>query len=87
MPRVPPQLGYPVTTRTYSLEELVIREWGSEFRAPDHGIYTFNSGLRKFDSTDQYTTGIYNRGVFELLLDENGSTINDETDAYVFSDP
>ncbi len=61
LPRLPPELGRPVTTRTFSLEELVARSWGSEFRAPDHGIYTFNNGARRFDSTDQYTTGIYRR--------------------------
>lgn len=56
-----PKLGYQVSTRTWSLEELVARAWGSEFRAPDHGIYVFGNGVRKFDSTDQYNTGIYRR--------------------------
>lgn len=82
-----PKLGKQVTTRTFSLEELVSRAWGSEFRAPDHGIYVFNNGARRFDSTDQYTTGIYGKGVFNLVLDENGNAITDESDGYVSSDP
>lgn len=51
-----------VTTRAFSLEELVSREWGASFRAPDHRIYVFSNG-RAFDSTDMGTTGIYSRGV------------------------
>lgn len=58
MANIPPKLGYPVTTRTFSLLEMVARAWGSEFRAPDHGIYEFSNG-RKFDSTNMGTTGIY----------------------------
>jgi len=53
-------LGYPVTTRSYSYLDLVMRQWGSEFKAPDHGIYEF-SNSRRFDSTDQGTTGLYSR--------------------------
>lgn len=60
-PPLPPQLGRPVTTRTYSLLEMVSRAWGSEFRAPDHRIYQFGNGARSFDSTDIGTTGIYRR--------------------------
>ena len=51
-----------VTTRAFSLEELVSREWGASFRAPDHRIYVFSNG-RGFDSTDMGTTGIYRRGI------------------------
>ena len=40
---------------------MVSREWGSEFRAPDHGIYVFDGGVRRFDSTDTGTTGIYQK--------------------------
>ena len=52
-----PKLGFPVSTRTFSLLEMVSREWGPEFRSPDHRIYRFTS--RDFDSTDLGTTGIY----------------------------
>jgi hypothetical protein len=55
---IPPQLGKPVTTRTFSWGEMASRAWGSEFRAPDHRIYQFSGGNYK-DSTDMGTTGIY----------------------------
>lgn len=54
-------LGLPVTTRSFSLLDMVQREWGSEYRAPDHRIYSFGMGVRHFDSTDIGTTGIYRR--------------------------
>ena len=47
-----------VTTRTTSWLDLAQRAWGSEFRAPDHGIYEFSNG-RKFDSTDKTNEGLY----------------------------
>ncbi len=87
LPPLPPSLGRQVTTRQFNLLEMVTRAWGSEFAAPDHRIYTFGDGVRSFDSTDLGVTGIYSRGQFTLLLDETGSTINDETGAYVYSDP
>lgn len=59
-PIIPPQLGKPVTSRQFSWKEMVIRQWGSEFSAPDHGIYQFSNG-RSFDSTDLGTTGFYRR--------------------------
>lgn len=52
-----PKLGFPVSTRTFSLLEMVAREWGSEFRSPDHRIYQFTG--RSYDSTDLGFTGIY----------------------------
>ena len=55
---ISPFLGFPVSTRQFSLLEMVERSWGSEFRAPDHGIYQFSNG-RRFDSTDMGSTGIY----------------------------
>ena len=61
LPFLPASLGRQVTTRNYSLLELVTRAWGSEWSAPDHGIYRFGNGQRWFDSTDLYTTGIYRR--------------------------
>jgi hypothetical protein len=57
---IPPTLGKPVTTRTFSWLEMCSRAWGSEFRAPDHRIYQFSGGNNK-DSTDLGTTGIYRR--------------------------
>jgi len=54
-------LGSPVTTRTLSWMDQAIRAWGSEWAAPDHGIYEFSNG-RKFDSTDLTNDGIYNGG-------------------------
>lgn len=69
MPLIPPELGQKVSTRTLTWSELAERAWGSEFNAPDHGIYSFSNG-RKFDSTDKNFTGIYGvRGDNVLLLD------------------
>ena len=56
---IPPSNGKPVTTRDFSLLEMVSRAWGSEFKAPDHRIYQFGAGQRNFDSTDMGTTGFY----------------------------
>lgn len=53
-----PDLGKPVTTRQFSWKEMVIRQWGPEYSAPDHGVYEFSGG-RRFDSTDRGQTGIY----------------------------
>ncbi len=61
LPPLNPKVGRQVTTRTYSLLELVAREWGSSFRAPDHRVYTFGDGKRSFDSTDIGTTGFYKK--------------------------
>lgn len=61
IPSANTDLGYKVTTRNFSLEEMVSREWGSSFNAPDHRIYEWSNG-RAFDSTDIGTTGIYKKG-------------------------
>lgn len=58
MPFLPPTLGHVVTSRQFSLLEMVSREWGSSFRAPDHRIYQFSNGVGK-DSTDIGYTGFY----------------------------
>ena len=58
LPPLNPRLGRQVTTRDFSLLEMASREWGSEFRAPDHRVYTFG-GVRSFDSTDLGFTGFY----------------------------
>lgn len=90
-PPLPSSLGLPVSTREFSLFEMVSRAWGSEFFAPDHRIYQFG-GVRFFDSTDMGTTGIYRRGQCTLLLDDNtgydgdGSAVNDEHGHYICSD-
>lgn len=57
-PTLPASLGRPVTTRTFSWKEMVLRQWGSEYSAPDHRIYQFSDG-HNFDSTDMGVTGIY----------------------------
>lgn len=61
LPPLSPTLGRQVTTSQYSLEEMVSRAWGPEFKAPDHRVYVFGGGVRAFDSTDIGTTGIYRR--------------------------
>jgi hypothetical protein len=61
LPPLNPALGRQVTSRNFSLLEMVERAWGSEWSAPDHGVYQFSGG-RRFDSTDYGTTGIYQRG-------------------------
>ena len=53
--------GPKVSWRTINWLDLATRAWGSEFRAPDHGVYEFSGG-RKFDSTDQTNSGIYDGG-------------------------
>jgi hypothetical protein len=58
LPKLNPALGRQVSWRQFSLLEMVSRAWGSEYSAPDHGIYEFSNG-RRFDSTDIGTTGIY----------------------------
>jgi hypothetical protein len=57
-PLLPASLGRPVTSRQFSWKEMVIRQWGSEYAAPDHRVYQFSGG-RNFDSTDLGVTGIY----------------------------
>jgi hypothetical protein len=57
----PNNLGAKTVTRTISWMDLVIRAWGSEWAAPDKGIYEFSNG-RKFESTDRGSTGFYNGG-------------------------
>lgn len=67
---IPPTLGYPVTTRSYSWQDEVERQWGAEWARPDIAYEMSNS--RKFDSTDRYTTGIYAPGItpwFMVRLD------------------
>lgn len=49
-----------VSTRTFSLLDLVQRVWKEEWNKPEKA-YEFKNG-RKFDSTDRQTTGIYTRG-------------------------
>jgi len=56
-----------VTYRTYSWEELVVREWGPEWGRPDIA-YEFSGG-RTANSTDQYNVGIYGAIGGNLLLD------------------
>jgi hypothetical protein len=55
-------LGYPVTSRSFQFRSFAVLAWGDEWDQPDHDIYTFPFD-RDFDSTDQYTTGVYSRGI------------------------
>lgn len=57
-PALNPNLGKPVSSRQFSWKDMVIRQWGTEFSAPDHGVYEWSNG-RRFDSTDMGNTGIY----------------------------
>lgn len=68
---IPPELGYPVTTRSYSWSDEVQRQWGAEFFRPDVA-YEMSNG-RKFDSTDRYLTGIYATGttILDSLILQN----------------
>lgn len=79
-PIIPSNLGYKVTTRQTDWMSLVEKAWGSEFRAPDHNIYTF--GNRSYDSTDKGLTGLYGvHGDNVLLID--GSQYPDMRDGLV----
>lgn len=71
LPPLSPTLGRQVTTRQFSLEEMVSRAWGPEFKAPDHGVYVFGGGARSFDSTDIGTTGFYKKGVLSIQDEQN----------------
>jgi hypothetical protein len=62
LPPLNPALGRQVTSRNFSLLEMVERAWGAEWAQPDHAVYRFSGG-RNFDSTDMGTTGIYRQGV------------------------
>ena len=61
-------LGGKVVARTISWQSMVTQAWGSEFHAPDHGIYEFSNG-KKYDSTDQSQGGVYepNFGINYLM--------------------
>jgi hypothetical protein len=61
-PILPASLGKPVTSRSFSWKEMVIRQWGSEYAAPDHRVYQWSNG-RGFDSTDLGQTGFYRQPI------------------------
>lgn len=63
----PKNLGNKVKTRVTNWLDLAMRAWGSEFHAPDHGVYEFSNG-RKFDSTDKGLTGLYGVDVEDVLV-------------------
>lgn len=49
--------------------QLVEQAWGSEFRAPDHGVYTFGKNGRKFDSTDRgANSGLYAVDPYDFVI-------------------
>ena len=82
---VPASLGSPVTSRTFSWNEMCRRAWGSEFSAPDHRVYQFSNG-RGFDSTDRGVTGFYTQGVLDILT-EQGYAIQMQLPADSVGDP
>jgi len=82
---VPASLGLPVTSRTFSWNEMCRRAWGSEFSAPDHRVYQFSNG-RGFDSTDRGVTGFYTQGVLDILT-EQGYAIQMQQPADSVGDP
>jgi hypothetical protein len=82
---VPASLGLPVTSRTFSWNEMVRRAWGSEFSAPDHRVYVWSNG-RGFDSTDRGTTGFYKPNILDILT-EQGYAIQMEPPADSVGDP
>ena len=67
MSKIDPSLGFQVSFRSTSWLDQCIRQWGSEWAAPDHGAYIFSNG-RKFDSTDRGTTGVYGVSYTQRLL-------------------
>lgn len=80
-----------VTTRNTSWLDMSMRAWGSEFHAPDHGIYQFSSG-RRFDSTDKGLTGLYGVDAPESLgadvwwLDVDSTLQRSDADDLLFKD-
>lgn len=67
-------LGGKVTTSVLTISDIVQRMWGTEFTAPDHGVYEFAGRSRKFDSTDRGRTGIYGVEVTDGLLIDNAAS-------------
>ncbi len=67
-------LGGNVTTSTMTIESIVEKYWGSEYRAPDRGTYVFAGGSRRFDSTDKFRSGIYGVEVPEAIEVQNDFT-------------
>jgi len=63
-------LGYKVHTQRLDWNQMVRASWGSEFSAPDHGVYEFSNG-RMFDSTDRSRTGIYGVSGVNYLMVSN----------------
>jgi hypothetical protein len=53
----PKNLGHRVSSRDLNWADLCHKAWGSDFYAPDPGIYEFTG--RKYDSTDKGLTGLY----------------------------
>ena len=64
-------LGYKVRTQKLDWDQMVRSSWGSEFSAPDHGVYEFSNG-RMFDSTDRSKTGIYGISGINYLMVGDG---------------
>jgi hypothetical protein len=79
----PNNLGPKVSTRSIDWLSMAMRAWGSEYHAPDHGIYEFGSN-RKFDSTDNGVTGLYGIDAPEIIL-LDGTQYPDMRDGFIDS--
>lgn len=58
-PNIPQKNGSKVVSRTFDWRSMVVSQWGEEWNRPDTA-YVWSEG-RRFDCTDQYTSGIYRR--------------------------
>lgn len=78
-------LGGKVVTRTIVWGQLCQQAWGSEFRAPDHGLYE-NSNGRKWDSTDQSKGGVYGITGTNYLMIEDSSYLDTASNSRLLQD-
>jgi hypothetical protein len=78
-PKNPNNLGNAPTFRNISWMDMCVRAWGTEWNAPDHGVYCFSNG-RRFDSTDKGSTGIYNGGITSPPDNPPGTFILNESE-------
>lgn len=78
-------LGYKVTTRLLDWNQMVRRAWGSEFSAPDHGVYEFSNG-RKFDSTDRGFHGFYGVHAINYMMVGDGHYPDMPSNNYLLQD-
>ena len=65
-------LGAKVVSRLINWQQMAMQAWGSEYNAPDHGVYEFSNG-KKYDSTDMSQGGVYQPqfGINRLMLEDS----------------